>query len=144
MACQVAGAVTMEELDGNNMNNIIQLERPICPQCNKNLRGRHIRPLGGYYYTKFCNPCQTENKHGRRNALKKQYHKRGRSYLRYRKSTCEDCGFVPKHECQLDVDHVDGNRQNNDLSNLKTLCANCHRLKTQINKDNYSKKWRVA
>jgi 5-methylcytosine-specific restriction endonuclease McrA len=49
------------------------------------------------------------------------------------------CGFVPVHSCQLDVDHIDGNRNNNDLANLQTLCANCHRLKTKLNKD-YLKK----
>jgi 5-methylcytosine-specific restriction endonuclease McrA len=36
---------------------------------------------------------------------------------------------------QLDVDHIDGNRSNNELSNIQTLCANCHRLKTKQNQD---------
>lgn len=36
------------------------------------------------------------------------------------------------HHCQLDVDHIDGNHSNNKLSNLQTLCANCHRLKTHL------------
>lgn len=51
-------------------------------------------------------------------------------YKRYRASVCCLCGFVPEHLCQLDVDHIDGNHQNNDPVNLQTLCANCHRLKT--------------
>jgi 5-methylcytosine-specific restriction endonuclease McrA len=42
---------------------------------------------------------------------------------------------VPVHPCQLDVDHIDGNRTNSKSSNLQTLCANCHRLKTHMNKD---------
>ena len=37
--------------------------------------------------------------------------------------------------CQLDIDHIDGNRENNDIINLQTLCANCHRLKTYESKD---------
>ncbi len=45
------------------------------------------------------------------------------------------CGFVPVHACQLDVDHIDGNRHNHELSNLQTLCANCHRIKTHISND---------
>jgi hypothetical protein len=45
------------------------------------------------------------------------------------------CGFIPKFMCQLDVDHIDGNRENNDVINLQTLCANCHRLKTYESKD---------
>jgi 5-methylcytosine-specific restriction endonuclease McrA len=36
---------------------------------------------------------------------------------------------------QLDMDHIDGNRNNNDENNLMTLCANCHRLKTHREKD---------
>jgi 5-methylcytosine-specific restriction endonuclease McrA len=32
--------------------------------------------------------------------------------------------------CQLDAHHVDGNHENNDPTNIQTLCANCHRLVT--------------
>ncbi|CAB4149570.1 HNHc domain containing protein [uncultured Caudovirales phage] len=48
---------------------------------------------------------------------------------------CQRCGFKGEDPVQLDVDHIDGNRSNNDPSNLQTLCANCHRLKTKQNKD---------
>ena len=58
-----------------------------------------------------------------------------RIYARHKKDSCGECGFKPVHMVQLDVDHIDGNRKNNDLSNLQTLCANCHRLKTLINDD---------
>jgi hypothetical protein len=48
---------------------------------------------------------------------------------------CECCGFIPIHVCQLDIDHIDGNHQNNERGNLQVLCANCHRLKTYLNRD---------
>ena len=48
---------------------------------------------------------------------------------------CSLCGFIPVHRVQLDIDHIDGNPSNNDPLNLQTLCANCHRLKTKLNKD---------
>jgi len=57
----------------------------------------------------------------------------------HRKDHCEHCNFQPKHISQLDVDHIDGNRNNNDPSNLQTLCANCHRLKTHLNGDSKTK-----
>lgn len=53
----------------------------------------------------------------------------------YKGVCCENCGFIPEHPCQLDVDHKDGNKNNNDPSNYQTLCANCHRLKTHLSKD---------
>ncbi len=56
-------------------------------------------------------------------------------YKKHRKDICEKCGFIPEHICQLDVDHIDGDNSNNDISNLQTLCANCHRLKTHLNED---------
>jgi len=56
-------------------------------------------------------------------------------WKQHRKNKCEHCGFVPQHKSQLDVDHIDGNKKNNDPSNLQTLCANCHRLKTHLNRD---------
>lgn len=60
---------------------------------------------------------------------------RRKPWTRHKKDKCEFCGFIPAHNCQLDVDHVDGNKDNNDLSNLMTLCANCHRLKTYMKGD---------
>lgn len=50
------------------------------------------------------------------------------------------CGFVPVLMIQLDVDHIDGDHSNNDPSNLQTLCANCHRLKTAMQLNWHQKK----
>lgn len=45
---------------------------------------------------------------------------------------CEDCGWneVNKYtgNIPIELEHIDGNSQNNDLSNLKLLCPNCHSL----------------
>ena len=56
-------------------------------------------------------------------------------YRKFKKDHCEICGFIAVHSSQLDVDHMDGNHSNNDESNLQTLCANCHRLKTLLNRE---------
>lgn len=76
-------------------------------------------------YLDMCVTCRYElNPHWKRSAD---------SYRKYKKEFCSHCGFVPIHRCQLDVDHIDGNKKNNEISNLQTLCANCHRLKTFLN-----------
>jgi len=69
----------------------------------------------------------------KRNIQKNQY-----PYAIHKKDTCLHCGFIPEHRSQLDVDHIDGDRWNNDPANLQTLCANCHRLKTHLNNDSNS------
>lgn len=39
---------------------------------------------------------------------------------------CAHCGFgIP---AVLEVAHIDGNRQNNDVTNLVVLCPNCHKM----------------
>ena len=69
-------------------------------------------------YDRFCNSCR---KNPYRALVKKK--------------NCRSCGFIAVHSAQLDVDHIDGNHFNNDVSNLQVLCANCHRLKTMVNGD---------
>ena len=61
---------------------------------------------------------------------------RGRArYGIIKKSSCEKCNFLPKTPNQLEIDHIDGNNKNNDISNLMTLCCNCHAYKSYINND---------
>lgn len=43
---------------------------------------------------------------------------------------CSICNYDADHR-MLDVDHVDGNRRNNKISNLQVLCVWCHALKTR-------------
>lgn len=93
----------------------------------------------GALYQREC-PCGNmtasmgRDKEGRKRyrSICAQCHRKGRVQ---KGNQCEMCGFIPVDRIQLDVDHKDGNRANNDPSNVWTLCANCHRLKTKRNKD---------
>ena len=43
---------------------------------------------------------------------------------------CENCGLTEwlSQTIPLELHHIDGNRYNNSLANLKLLCPNCHAL----------------
>lgn len=87
-------------------------------------------------YRPICSSCSKRLYEPNRHKL---VDKVKRPYRKFVGSVCESCGFVPEDICQLDVDHIDGNKNNNNLSNLQTLCANCHRLKTRKNED-----WKIS
>ena len=76
------------------------------------------RYKGRQIFHKYCHSCK-DSKHI--------------TYVK--KDHCEWCGFIPVIMDQLDKDHIDGNKANNADSNFQTLCANCHRLKSALNKD---------
>lgn len=44
------------------------------------------------------------------------------SYQRWKKNQCEDCGSIK----YLVVHHLDHDRHNNEIHNLRTVCAKCH------------------
>jgi hypothetical protein len=90
-------------------------------RCGNRLTSAGRDSRGIKRYKRICHQCRTKK------------------YVIYKKDYCEICGFVPVWLGQLDVDHIDGNKQNNNKENLQTLCANCHRLKTYNNKDFYNK-----
>lgn len=96
----------------------------ICGHTKIKLRNSKAKSPAGKY------KCKT--------VYKKSYNKSIYPYSVYKKETCQHCGFIPSHASQLDVDHIDGDRWNNDPDNLQTLCANCHRLKTHLSGDSNS------
>jgi hypothetical protein len=53
-----------------------------------------------------------------------------RHLIKQRGHQCENCknSLWMEKPIPLEVDHIDGNRTNNDYSNLMLLCCNCHAL----------------
>jgi Zn finger protein HypA/HybF involved in hydrogenase expression len=54
----------------------------------------------------------------------------------YKKNECEICGISKwlDEELSLELDHIDSNHYNNELSNLQILCPNCHSIETKKRK----------
>lgn len=78
-----------------------------------------LEDMGAFIRRKYCDRAcmakgltQDSVSHG-------THHWRAR---KYKKQTCEECGTAER----LHVHHVDGNWQNNDPPNLRTLCGPCH------------------
>ena len=58
----------------------------------------------------------------------------------FKNTKCANCGLDakilgPEGMCVMEIDHIDGNSNNNHKKNLQQLCSNCHKVKTQIEKD---------
>ena len=109
-----------------------------CKRCDKQLKS---------YQQKYCsNLCQQEQqyvlyikrwKQGRESGLRGQKTKLLSKHLRRyllekHDSRCVLCKWSKKHPVTnvvpLEVDHIDGNAENNTESNLQLLCPNCHAL----------------
>lgn len=56
---------------------------------------------------------------------------------------CEDCGRAEWNgqPIPLELDHVDGDRYNNLLQNLRLLCPNCHALTPTYRGRNIDRRW---
>ena len=102
----------------------------ICPNCDKEVTKRN---------NKYCDStCQNEYvlrrtyeriESGDNTLYEKTYKKH--LILKYGEK-CMECGWCEIHpitkRVPIQLEHVDGNSQNNKLDNLKLLCPNCHSL----------------
>jgi len=86
----------------------------MCEQCGVHPKLFHGYSIAGTKtYKRLCSYCH-----------KSKYHF---PWKKHKEKQCEMCGYEPLFLRSLDVHHRDGDKKNNDPSNLMTLCATCHR-----------------
>ena len=106
--------------------------RPFCKECQEypcQRKGR--RADGSPRYGPRCKRCWKRRYYPQPQRIKPDNNsgKHHKGYRKHLKNKCEWCDFVALHPIQLDIDHIDNNHRNNHLSNLRTLCPPCHRLR---------------
>ena len=110
---------------GDVNSNMRYKDRPLCKTCKAKPRAYAYKRYGKVYWRSLCDTCIRKNtgkKVGGVTALQRSGYKK--------RKKCELCGFKAQDKEQLDVLFVDGNLRNTNVTNLKTICANCQRLRT--------------
>ena len=95
--------------------------RKLCEICGKKPVAVNYKMHGKVYYRTKCDTCCRKKRN--KPAPKPRWMLNGYK----KKPYCEKCGFKAKLKQQLFVYHIDGNLNNTDQLNLKTICANCQR-----------------
>ena len=102
-------------------------EKPKCLSCNNQLDVYNKKYCNNkcqqdYEYKTYSIPLIESGKNVNTGTIKR--------YLKEtRGSNCSDCGIGEvwnNKPITLQLDHIDGNSDNNNLDNLRLLCPNCH------------------
>jgi hypothetical protein len=93
--------------------------RPMCPVCNRNPVAPNYWRDGVRHYRSRCSGCIKKD----RNLAAPKPRWQSRGYKK--KPACDLCGFRASYGSQLAVYHIDGDLNNSDLINLRTICLCC-------------------
>jgi hypothetical protein len=112
------------------MPNQKLISKKLCPVCKFYHVAVNYHRHGKVYYRAMCTSCIHKGKKIKPEAP--NWYKSG-----YRKKEkCDRCGFKFKFLGQANVYYTDGNKNNINWSNLKTICLNC-----QVEVENITTSW---
>ena len=93
--------------------------RPICSSCNQNVCAINYKKNGITHYRSRCDEC------GRKRKKLKPRLPKWNMFGYKKKTICDLCGFKCRYNSQIVVFHIDGNLENCDFTNLRSICLNC-------------------
>lgn len=118
--CSKSCAVTF-----NNKNRDKRTSR--CQNCNVELLG--WRSARTKYCSRKCEYEVAEKTRSEKILVGKLSANASKNYIRSHYDNCSVCGLGKEWNGKpitLQVDHIDGNSDNNTLENLRLICPNCH------------------
>lgn len=133
--CDNCSEITIVTEDGN------------CPKCNAPMKDIGFvedkvgtKGIGGSVKPGLCacgDPRASKglDEKGRRRYRTQCYKCLYKSKAVQKDTKCKICQVEPEDKKQLHLDHIDGDRSNNSLKNLQTLCVECHKYKTKKQQD---------
>jgi hypothetical protein len=95
------------------------MKRPLCNACKRNLAAVNYIKEDITHYRTRCDSCIRRGREIK--TIKPRWMLNGYQ----KKMVCDRCSFRAKGSAQILVYHLDGNLNNSELSNLKSICLNC-------------------
>lgn len=136
-------------------NRFRRKDRPLClvcahPTSRSGYKYCSNRCQIDYQYLQFINKWKNGEADGNKGIYAKVLSSHLRRYLLKKyQYQCSVCRWSKKHPITnmvpLEVDHIDGNADNNKEENLRLLCPNCHSLTPNFRNLNKGKgrAWRI-
>jgi len=93
--------------------------RPMCKVCNVNFCSVNYIKNGIRHYKSNCTNCRRKIK--KLPPRKPKWMSSGYK----KKTTCDYCGFRSIYPSQMTVFHINGNLEDVNYTNLRTICLNC-------------------